>query len=318
MTKFLATNLLEEKPSGKRKKPAKGSQKKGGKKVTTAVLLALLVIVIALGGYTILSKYVESKPQIANTEIEVPLPGNRRQSRPEPESEAVTEKQPLPESTVDEVPEGLKGVPWIGIMGPVLEDLSSVRGSLFSVVSGPEGVFFAKGSMPGESVKIDSRIISGEQFGNFELISTEPIEGGVRYIAGIELEPLVEIDFDPQPVPPYNRVKIMDMLDSLARNSGLVNIDIEALGQEKVPGGSRFSILFKGIGPLSYVQAFVNKSESCGEMIEISRFSMEGINGKRITEDDLSVGFVFRVYDLPSIAREQQSPTISQATDTSQ
>ncbi len=316
MAKLIHTNLLgEEIPqpepisqSGKTGTVKKRGSKKG-RKLYMAVAGAALVILIAMGGFILLSKYVGSGPEIIeNVERPVPVPRPRSGHKPVKINADTTDTRPVGEAHPARTrPKGLSGIPWMGAVAEVIGAISETADGIYSLTSGPEGVVILCGRTTNEA-SIDSTILA-LKLKNPKTLSTKQIEGKTEYIAYAGLVPLERIDFDPVPVPPYERGQILRELDSLAHVAGLRDIRSEALGRDEIPGGSRFLISISCRGGLDGIISFIGAVNSRQRMIEIGRFSLEGISGKSLTEEELKAGFIFRIYDLPPVGPAKDIPS---------
>jgi hypothetical protein len=259
---------------------------KTGKKLYLAIALALFVIVIGIGSFLFLSRFT-NKMKNAVTESIVT-------TNPAPPVPTDTIPRPAPE------PEGLIQIQFIGTTAPIFESLKNAKGEIFSASIGPEGILLFDGIVPGENPKVDSGapLLSGDVIKEISILKTAAAKKGVAYLASAKISPLVNLDFDPEPVPPYLRGQVLSEIDSLAHSAGLKDIVIEVQGQTEVPGGSRFAVNVLAKGNLLKVTDFVKRIESSKQMVCISRFALEGVSRKNIKEDILRAGFIIDIYDL--------------------
>jgi len=298
MSKFLVTNLIREEFLAAEPVAEVVKARGRGKKLYVAVAMALLVIAMTLGGYVILTKFVIKEPELVArpnkpaTPIE-PRPADTTKPRP-----------PTPTPRKPVVSTGLKQIPWIGAVGELLSKIPKVKGELYSIATGPEGVVIFSGVVPGENTDVNAgeTLFPDANLKNIKVLSVKPVTGGVKYVATGELIPIKKIDFDPEPVPPYSRGQVLRELDSMAISSGLTEVETEAVGSEEISGGSRYLIAIRGVGELVKVSRFVSEAENSGWMLEISNFSLDGVSGGPIEENRIKMGLIFRIYNLPKIA----------------
>lgn len=305
MAKLLRTNLLPEEiaPAGK-PSSAKGAKPKGkstkGKKLYYAVFGAFFMIAVAIGAYLFLTSYFESKMEDTVEIMQVPFrpPDNMVMKDGQPVNmgdgdEPDNQPQTQPGQTSDAgITGGLKEVPWIGAYETILAGIPKSECPISAISSGSEGTLFitlvstcdfGKSSLPGYT------------FGNVSKVETS---GGKAFIA--KISPLEKIDFDPKPVPPYERGALIREIEVLGKSSGLSNMTASAVGHESIDNGSRYIISVLGEGSFDDIISFTKSVLELGWMLEIGALTVESIQGKNIGEGSCRIGILYRAYDLPA------------------
>lgn len=302
MAKFLSINLLGTTPVAVAKQVTPKAQPKAiGKKLYYAFAFALLTIAITIAGYLYLSGREPKSTRVDVVKVE--------HVKPRPSEQIHTPREARPVQHL-----GLKEVPWLGAIAPLLRSLISARGNIYSITTGPEGVIIFSGTVPGESINKDSlgQLLPDANIDKIKILSMKPVKEGIAYVASAELRVAKQLDFDPVSVPPYERGIIYKQIDSLAKAAGLKNVKTEIVGTEEIKGGSRFLISLRAEGDLPTITNFVKCVEEIRKMVEISRFTIEGIYGKPLSEGSLKAGFIVRAYYLPALFQQfaqSQSPT---------
>jgi len=261
-----------------------------GRKLYFAFLGAVLVIVLTIGGFMILSNYTNKTNVVDRIE---PPPTGKPTNPPPMDSSGIAKP------TGNSKQGGLKQIPWLGANEKLIGSLINVRGEIYSITSGPEGVILISGIAPGI---IPNPLLPGGNIGELDVMFEGEAEVGTRFVASAPLLPLDKLFFDPIPVQPYERGTIMRTLDSLARVNGISEVSSDAIGREEVEGGSRYLIAVKGIGKLNDIVVYVNQVKNIGRMIDIGRFALESVSEKPLVKGDVRMGITYRIYDLPALA----------------
>ncbi|HDR91467.1 MAG TPA: hypothetical protein ENN75_04360 [candidate division Zixibacteria bacterium] len=322
MAKLLHTNLMPEEiaPAGKSskaKKSAKGmpsSPKKKsskGKRLYYAIFGAFFIIAVATGAFLLLTSYFESKVEDAVEIVQVPFrpPDNMVMQDGQPVS--IDEGDDLdvqPQTQTGQSSEaglsgGLKEIPWIGAYERILAGIPKSECPISAISSGPEGKLFitlvsicdfGKSSLPGYT------------FGGVSKVGTS---GGKVFVA--DVSPLEKIDFDPKPVPPYERGALIREIQGLGKTAGLSNIDASALGHESIENGSRYIISVRGEGNFDDIISFTKSVLELEWMLEIGALTVESATGKSLEDGLCRVGLLYRAYDLPPTASPKKEPPLA-------
>ncbi|HHS50780.1 MAG TPA: hypothetical protein ENN07_06660 [candidate division Zixibacteria bacterium] len=301
MTKFLTIKLIEPQAA-----PVLAEvEEKKSPRWKLIALAGLVVVVLAIVGWNLLPKIApefgvrriarrESVPRVAEAPPRTTPPAETPPRMTERAPERPPSETARPVAAVTAAP-----VPWFGRVWPILDVLRTARGKVFSATTGAEGSLLVRGLLP---VNIDIQTAGG--IFRSEVVVTERVlefdikRGETEYTIALGILPSARLTADAKTVPPYMRGAVLREVDSLARASGMSAVKTSALGSETIPEGSRYLIGVKGNGSFSAISNFVRSVENSGKMIEISRFSIEGANGRAITEDTLRAGFIVRVYDI--------------------
>ena len=305
MAKLLRTNLLpEEITPAEKPSAAKGAKPRGksakGKKLYYAVFGAFFMIAVAIGAYLLLTSYFENKLEDAVEIVQVPF-------RP-PDNMAMQNGQPVTMGNSSDEPDnqpqnqpgqsfepgisgGLKEVPWIGAYETILAGIPKSECPISAISSGPEGTLFitlmedcsfAKSSLPGYTFADVSKVETSS--GNTVMAKISPIEN---------------IDFDPKPVPPYERGALIREIEVLGKSKKLSNMTASAVGHENIDNGSRYIISVRGEGSFDNIISFAQSVIDLGWMLEIGALTVESIQGNNIGEGSCRIGILYRAYDLP-------------------
>ncbi len=305
MAKILRTNLLPEEiaPAGK-PSSAKGAKPKGksakGKKLYYAVFGAFFMIAVAIGAYLFLTSYFESKMEDAVEVMQVPFrppdnmvmkdgqPVNMGDGSDEPDNQPQTQPG---QTSGSGITGGLKEVPWIGAYETILAGIPESECPISAISSGAEGTLFitlvedcgfGKSSLPGYSFADVSKVETSS--GNTVLAKITPLE---------------KIDFDPKPVPPYERGALIREIEVLGKSKGLSNMTASAVGHENIDNGSRYIFSVRGEGSFDNIISLTQSVMDLGWMLEIGALTVESIQGKNISEGSCRIGILYRAYDLP-------------------
>jgi len=309
MTKFLVTDLLTPRVV---KTPRKAKSSKGlpkvGKSFLVIVLFMVLMILAAVGWFVVRPQILAKKgqqQQIAESEPEPVQPAKQTPNKPP--------KKPIKKPRG----KGLEDIPWMCFYKPLLNSIPRARGNLYSIVSGPEGVLLFSGVVPGENVEIDPKkpLLPGMRVENPKIIEVNPVDGGVNYVVQADMIPMDEIDFDPEPIPPYMRGQMLRQIDSTAKAFELSDVSSEPIGNEDVKNGSRYLISLKAQGSLEQIKKFVEKMENSGKMLEIGQISLEGMEQQPLISDEIRLGLVFRLYNI-ELNIPENKPEISDTLKT--
>lgn len=318
MAKLLYTNLLGEEipppepiPESAIPKAAKVKSTKG-KKLYYAVFGAVLIIALAIGGYIIITNYFEKKVGDTEERVQIPfkppegmaVPGGQADGGelPEagkPQKDTTSEKTPPP---CKKKVGGLAQIPWLGAYEKIITILPDAGASIYSMTSGPEGWIFLSGKTED---KVTKSILPGLDFEKIDIIKSSKTDNITTFVINAKVPPIDEINFDPEPIPPYERGAIIRKLESIARENGLSDAVAEAVRHEKIADGSRYLISLSAEGRLENVEAFTKAVMNLESMIEIYKISLDGISGKPLTSDNLKFGVIYRVYYLPKIKEPQ-------------
>ncbi len=322
MTKFLAIKLIEAQTV-----PILVEEEEGGQRKRWPILVGagVVIIILAVVGLTYLPKLspkyamrryakTESVPRMQQGTSRRPSPGTSNRNTGTTQKPTATKPGttiPKPTSVEPSV------IPWFGVISPILESVETGGGHIYSITTGSEGILLLSGILHGEVEAASIGPMLRSPSIRSETVLTSNISGGsTDFIVSARIEPASSIDPGLESVPPYLRGAVLREVDSLARIAGLSSVSSGAVGREVIPGGSRYLISIKGKGSLASVSDFIHRIENSGKMIEVSRFSLEGIAGKPIVEDVLKAGFIFRIYQLSgeqtqNIANSNDAPPLS-------
>lgn len=319
MAKLLHTDLLGDeipaqphakkkgvKPSVEKKAP-QGKPSKG-KKLYYAVFGAILVIALAIGGYLIITSFFEDTAKDIVEKAQIPFkppdgmatPDQQQPGETPPEGDKPPKATPdgTQASTQKQKSGGLNQMPWIGAFEKLIGALAKTDVVIYSITSGPEGWVFIAGKTDG---KISKTIIPGYSFDEIEIIESTGSDNQKKFLAKAKLAPIEKIEFDPEPVPPYERGALIRKLESLTRENELSNSRVDAVKHEKIPDGSRYLISVTARGKLDDVVAFTKSVMNLEMMIEIGKLSIESLSDGPLGKGDIRLGIIYRAYHLPKI-----------------
>ncbi|MCK5832042.1 hypothetical protein KAH81_00060 [bacterium] len=306
MSKFLTIKLIEPQAA-----PILVEQEEGKKKNRWIIMAiaGVFVVVLAIFAWNYLPKIIpklamkhyarsEQTPRIGHGSDKASNNQGETTPRiPQDQKLPVTEKPPeKPQPPKRLFPELM---PWHRRTSPLIEIIRAVQGDVFSMTTGSEGVIFITGVLPMDvDIQTSSPIFRTNAVMIENIIDFNIVRGKTEYILGVNLAPVLSYSGSETPIPPYLRGAILREIDSLARSCGLSSVNTIAVGREEIAGGSRYLIGVKGIGSYNKINGFVKAIENSGKMIEISRFSLDGINDKPLIEDTIKAGFIIRAYDI--------------------
>ncbi len=303
MTKFLAIKLIEPQAAPALAEPEEA------KKKSKWVLFAVAGVLVAVLAFSLWLYLPKLAPQLAMKRFaragapRVPQSGTGKPVQGETPPR-VPQNPTVPaieaHESMQHIPAPTRGpIPWFGRTTGLLETIAAVRGKVFTVTTGIEGSVFIEGVLPMDvNIQTEGTIFRSEILESERVLTFDIKKGETEYIIVTSLKPVMRISESLQAIPPYMRGAMIGELDSIARACGLSSVRTVPVDREEVEGGSRYLIGVQGIGNFASVLKFVRAVETSGKMVEVSRFSLEGIEGKPIKEDILKTGFIVRVYDI--------------------